>query len=59
MIKIDITKKVKYEECEDANGRFILVSYRDKPIAEVRIRPGWKEKILRNVSRYFIVKIIQ
>lgn len=41
MIKLDITNKVKYEECKDTDGRFVLISYKDIPIAEIRIRPGW------------------
>lgn len=38
---MDITKKVKYEECEDNDGKHILISYKKIPIAEIRIKPGW------------------
>ena len=38
---MDITKKVNYEECEDINGKFILINFRNVPIAEIRLRPGW------------------
>ena len=40
---IDITKKIKYEECEDADGKFILISLRKVPVAEIRVREGWIE----------------
>lgn len=40
---MDITKKVKYEECKDKDGKFIIISYRNIPIAEIRIKSGWFE----------------
>ncbi len=43
MIKLDITKQVKYEECEDTGGKFIQIIYKDIPLAEIRISPGWLE----------------
>lgn len=38
---MDITKKVKYVECEDNRGKFIQVDYKGIPIAEIRACPGW------------------
>ncbi|MEK6829689.1 MAG: hypothetical protein AABY15_06215 [Nanoarchaeota archaeon] len=40
---IDITKEVKYEDCEDINGKFMLLSYKGIPIAEIKLRDAWYE----------------
>mgnify|MGYP001609338831 CR=1 FL=1 len=41
---MDITKQVLYEECGDINGKFILLSFKGIPIAEIRLREGWLEE---------------
>ena len=40
---MDMPNKVKYEECKDTGGEFIIVSYKDIPIAERRTKDGWFE----------------
>ena len=51
---MDITNKVKYVECEDIKGKFIQVTFRDKPIAEIRVFPGWFEgKKIQEVFKIF------
>lgn len=40
---MDITKKIEYEKCLDKDGEFLLLNYKGKPIAEIRIMPGWIE----------------
>ena len=51
---MDITKQIKYEECEDVNGKFILISYRNITIAEIRTREGWfKGKKIQECFKVF------
>lgn len=38
---MDISKQIKYEECEDNKGKFIQLLYKDIPIADIRQREGW------------------
>jgi len=51
---MDITKKVLYEDCEDKSGKFILLTYKDIPIAEIRPKNGWlKGKNIKECFKVF------
>ncbi len=54
MIKLDITKKIRYDECEDKDGEFIQLLYKKVAIAEIRVYPGWfKGKKIKEVFKIF------
>lgn len=54
VIKLDITKKIKYEECKDKDGEFMQLTYKKITIAEIRLCPGWLEgKKIKEVFKVF------
>jgi len=47
----------KYERCKDASGEFILISHKNTPIAEIRIRPGYFEgKRIEELFKVYMVE---